>query len=164
MTITYPGAFHRNPPAQYDGLFDWEYLRGCFPRGIMPMDFDANVELGNGRHFITFETKNAGVAISNAQHDCLMRLARLGSHTVILQWFKGREAGEWQWVRRDSRERGLLYIAPKRWSPVGHEDQREFITTWSRLADGRPINAQMMTERLQAHEAGADDPIFEAKP
>jgi hypothetical protein len=152
MAIKYPATFNGSLPAQFDGLFDWEYLRGCFPRDIMPMDRDAEVELGC-KHFISWETKNPGVPIPTGQLLSLERRARLGPDTIIIQWFKGNEGGEWYWMRRDGSDPSGLHVAPRRWSSAPHQDQRLFVQRWSFLADQGWTSYQQLTDTLKELDA-----------
>jgi len=91
-TILYPEAFNRSKAAGFDGVWDWEILRGCFPRGIMPMDIDGSIEIC-GR-FLQFETKNPGQEVPKGQ---LLALTRQPAsiYTVIFIWGKSQPV-EWQ--------------------------------------------------------------------
>lgn len=62
MSIKYPKAFDGFPPAGFDGIFDWDFLKPAFGgTKIEPMDIDAFVE----RHgeILMFETKTLGKEI-----------------------------------------------------------------------------------------------------
>ena len=74
-TITNPEAFLRSPAAGFDGIFNWEWVRGVFPRGIMPMDFDGVVELAGW--FLTFESKDKGKKVPTGQALTLKRLPEM---------------------------------------------------------------------------------------
>lgn len=53
--IRYPAGFWRFLPDGFDGVFDWEYLKGIWGRTIEPMDFDCVIEKGG--EFLLIETK-----------------------------------------------------------------------------------------------------------
>jgi len=86
MTIKYPNRFAEARPAGYDGLFDWDFLRGCFPRGIMPMDFDGVVELGG--QFLVFETKQPGKQPEEGQILCFKALLEISNFTIFMLYGK----------------------------------------------------------------------------
>lgn len=88
-TFYHKQGFDDFHPAGFDGVFHWEFLRDAFPRGITPMDIDANVEIkGN---FLWFETKKPGVEIPAGQRISLQAHVRNG-HTVI--FLEGKFPGE----------------------------------------------------------------------
>ena len=60
---------------------DWEWMRGCFPRVIMPSDVDGLVEI-NG-HFLAIEAKGAGVSIPQPQRWAFKALAAEEAFTVL---------------------------------------------------------------------------------
>lgn len=72
MAILRP-SFYRDPPAQFDGKFFWEFLRECFPTGLSigypqystPTDIDGVVE--HRGYFLGFETKSPGVEVKGGQ-------------------------------------------------------------------------------------------------
>lgn len=78
-------GFLESPPAGFDGIFDWAFLRGALPRGIMPMDIDANIECNN--NFLWFETKRPDIEIPKGQRLALKAHWENG-HTVIVTWGK----------------------------------------------------------------------------
>ena len=55
MTIHYPKTFNECPSAGFDGIFDWDFLKGCWGGSIQPTDIDGIVERF-GR-VLMFETK-----------------------------------------------------------------------------------------------------------
>lgn len=79
--IKYRKAFERDPAAGFDGLFNWDFLKGAFGPQIMPMDFDGVVERFG--HFLIFETKDPGVHIPAGQMRALRELVRHEEFTVI---------------------------------------------------------------------------------
>jgi hypothetical protein len=74
--------FKRSLPASYDGEFAWDFLPGAFPRGIMPMDIDAIVEIND--HFLIFETKSPGATVPTGQRRTIQALLRIDTISV---WF-----------------------------------------------------------------------------
>lgn len=76
MSLTSPDNFYKSLPSGFDGLFDWDFLMGVFPRKIMPHDIDAVVEIG-GR-FLCWETKDPGKKTPNGQRTAIIRHVRAG--------------------------------------------------------------------------------------
>lgn len=97
-TILHPRAFQRAQTPWADGVFDWSFLNGIFPRGITPMDIDAVVELNSC--FLGFETKDIGVPVKVGQMLMLERLAQSGRWVVIILWGK-TEPVQWQVMWKD---------------------------------------------------------------
>lgn len=79
--IKRPDAFLLSKMPQ---VYNW--LKGCFPRGILPTDIDGEVEI-NG-HFLRFEFKHENAlrtgAIPKGQHSALCALVKAGLFTVLL--------------------------------------------------------------------------------
>lgn len=74
--------FDGSKPAGFDGLFEWDWLKGAFGPSIMPMDFDAVVE----RHgqFLLYETKHIGVPVPKGQLITLESLVKNKVWTVFI--------------------------------------------------------------------------------
>ena len=71
--IRNPAKFHAWPPASFDGVFDWDFLKPAFlGTKIMPMDLDATIERGG--HFLGFETKEPGTPIPQGQAITLTKM------------------------------------------------------------------------------------------
>jgi hypothetical protein len=69
-------------PAQFDGEFDWDFLKVSFSgTKIQPMDFDAVVERKG--HFLVFETKSRGKGIDLGQQITLTSAWKDKGFTVI---------------------------------------------------------------------------------
>ena len=84
-----PRNFNADPPAGFDGQFDWDIFKesGCWGNGkINLMDFDGVVERNN--HFIVFETKDEGKGVSEGQRMTLDHLRNARSFTVVYLWPK----------------------------------------------------------------------------
>ena len=108
MAIVRPEAFAQSPSADFDGVFDWDFLRPAFAgTKIMPMDFDCVVERGG--KFLCFETKNKGVEVPNGQRRALENAVMTGPWTVIILrgkcasdingwevWCRGRHSGRFE--------------------------------------------------------------------
>lgn len=81
--IKYPERFNEATPAQFDGIFDWDFLLPAFKgTKIQPTDIDAVVE----RHgkFLIFETKAPGTPIPMGQTIMLEALLRLGRGCITV--------------------------------------------------------------------------------
>lgn len=82
--INSPQAFKEAAPAQFDGQFNWDFLKGAFGGKIMPMDWDGVVERkGN---FLVFETKHPGKEIPNGQRFTFEAAHRTGLFTFFFIW------------------------------------------------------------------------------
>ena len=79
--INNESGFNESLPAGFDGVFEWDFLKGAFPRDIQPMDIDALVEI-KGR-FLAFETKAPGTPIKKGQKITLRSLANMGQGAVM---------------------------------------------------------------------------------
>lgn len=90
MTVLYPARFQQAKPAGFDGLFDWDFLKGAFGPVIMPMDLDGVVER-NGR-FLVFETKEPGKTIPRGQEISLKALCATGIFTIFVLYGKTANA------------------------------------------------------------------------
>lgn len=153
-------AFDSDKPAAYDGQFNWDWLAPAFPRGIMPMDHDAVVQLPdplNGRavavdhlHFLLFETKAPGADIPQGQRKTLIARALTGTDTVVVLWRKDDARPiEWHWLHKDSSKPGGLYVAPRRISsPAIIID---FVLTWATVADSH-CDQSFLYEQLRNWE------------
>jgi len=85
-------AFQRSPSAGFDGIWDWDFLKGAFGPTIMPMDIDALVERRG--HFVIFETKKTGVEIPQGQKIALGKLIELGRGHITLIVVFGKSVTE----------------------------------------------------------------------
>ena len=94
--------FDAYPPAGFDGVFLWDFLRPAWEgTRIQPMDIDAQVER-HGAHLL-FETKEPGVSVPEGQRIALQAFASRPRISVILcakrpeqidgftVWARGRE-------------------------------------------------------------------------
>ena len=84
--IKYPDNFNNSVASDFDGVFEWDYLDGVFPRGIMPMDWDGVVEIN--KKFLVFETKDVGIEVPKGQLWALQRATMVGPFIVIIIWGK----------------------------------------------------------------------------
>ena len=74
-------------PAGYDGIFHWDWTKGCFGNtNITPMDLDALVERRG--HFLVFETKEIGVPIPEGPRRALKALHAEGNKTILIIYGK----------------------------------------------------------------------------
>jgi len=83
MTIHNLETFNQSKPANFDSVFDWDFMLPAFaPTKIAPMDFDAVIErFGN---FLVFETKTPGTPVPRGQEITLESLVSTGNFTVIV--------------------------------------------------------------------------------
>lgn len=81
--IKYQNTFKDTTPANYDGLFDWDFLLPAFKKTkIQPMDIDAVIERKG--HILIFETKNIGVTIPLGQKITLETFIKLGKGKITI--------------------------------------------------------------------------------
>src|SRR3990167_1307858 len=91
MTLFNEKRFAEWLPADFDGVFHWGFLQGCFPRqSIEPHDFDAVVEIGG--NFLQFETKADNARISGGRRDTINALLENPRWTVFIVF--GKQAKE----------------------------------------------------------------------
>lgn len=64
----------------------FNYLKGCFPRGILPTDIDGVVEVNRNYLWLEFKTQNQlrNGAIPRGQMMCMTRLSQNPTFTVFL--------------------------------------------------------------------------------
>ena len=81
--IKYQNTFKDATPANYDGLFDWDFLLPAFKKTkIQPMDIDAVIERKG--HILMFETKNTGIPIPLGQKITLETFIKLGKEKITI--------------------------------------------------------------------------------
>lgn len=86
-SINNPDAFNKGLPANFDGVFNWEWTNGCFKKTkITPMDFDGVVE--RKKNYLVFETKDKGKDIPKGQEITLNNLRQNKSFTVLVVYGK----------------------------------------------------------------------------
>ena len=149
-TIRDPARFFQQLPAGFDGPFDWEYLRGAFPRSIMPMDFDGVVEIN---HFcLQFETKgNGNVEIPTGQARTIQTIRDHGNWSVFLIWGKS-EPTRWQF-HTPIVSGGLTFphriITNSSWP--AKQAIKEIAARWAAFVDSREAGAWILAQ-TGAHE------------
>lgn len=74
MALHSPDIFNDSPPAGHDGVFEWDFMDQCWPRGIKPCDVDAQIEIRG--HFLKFETKRSDDPLEVAQRGQRMTVVR----------------------------------------------------------------------------------------
>lgn len=80
--IRFPRTFDACLPANFDGVFMWDFLKPAWDgTRIEPMDIDAHVER-YGAHLF-FETKEPGVPVPEGQRIALQALAQRPRMSVI---------------------------------------------------------------------------------
>jgi len=133
MTVLYPKRFQQAAPAGFDGVFDWDFLEGCFPRAtIMPMDFDCVVEI-NG-NFLVFETKADGKAVPRGQILTFISLLQLPQFCLFL--INGKTP--------ESITKLSSYWCDRRKiiSPANADIVREKAKRWAKYAEQNPQGRQ----------------------
>lgn len=112
-------------------VFDW--LRGAFPRKVIPTDIDGEVEL-NGR-FLRLEFKHESALrsgnVSRGQRMLLLKLARTGLFTVYI-------VGEDSIGRPTCVE--ILYPTGKtsKLMDTSYDDMRKRCSDWAEWAEKQP--------------------------
>lgn len=90
--IKYPKTFTAATPANFDGVFDWDFLLPAFAgTKIQPMDLDSVVERKG--HVLIFETKGKGVPIPRGQEITLESLIKIGKGKIVVFIIYGKTAG-----------------------------------------------------------------------
>jgi len=101
MTILHRETFNSFLPANFDGVFEWDFLCPVFEgTNIKPMDIDCIVER-KGK-FLVFETKSPGKEIPLGQTITLESLVKTGYFVIIILWAKKpEEINSWQvWFKK----------------------------------------------------------------
>jgi len=137
MTINNPERFDQARPAGFDGVFEWDFLNGCFPRRIMPMDFDAVIEIGN--HFLVFETKEAGKPVPEGQKRTFTSLLANQAFTIFMVYGKTAESIARLVVCHGADRRDI--------NPATVEDVRYEATKWATKAEKYPRIPLNLNER-----------------
>lgn len=125
-TITHPEAFRRSIAPDFDGVFNWEWMRGIYPRKVMPMDFDGVVEL-NGWFFI-FETKDPGKAVPEGQKYTFKRLPEM----CIVFYIEGKELPKRMAVMHKGK-----WVSPGWYSGLDH--CRAALIEWTQWIETNPF-------------------------
>jgi hypothetical protein len=93
MSIKYSKRFSEARPANFDGIFDWDFLLPAFAgTRIQPTDIDGMVER-YGR-FLLFETKQPGKHLEQGQVIALENLILLGKGRIMLMILYGKNPDE----------------------------------------------------------------------
>lgn len=110
-------------------LWDWGFLKGDFPRGILPMDIDGMVEI-EGR-FLAIEAKPLGPGgkMPYGQRLAYERLAKKEDFTVVVIYGEAR-----------SYDIQYMKVLGKHKKPVACdiEDFRDFCKRWGEWASDNP--------------------------
>lgn len=111
---------------------DLSWLAGCFPRGIMPSDVDAWVEV-NG-HFLFIEYKGPGGSLRDGQRIALKRLSGQKNTTVMV-------------IRERSNSALLDHMIwnvdenHRAWREHTRDQVAESVREWARKAEEKPTHA-----------------------
>jgi len=122
-TVYNKPLFIKNLPANFDGPFDWLWMKGCFGDTIMPMDIDGMVER-NG-HFFAFETKGVGCMVPPPQQWTINALIKTRFFTVMVIW--GDNAEDWTVYYHNGMSR----------SGNGKEDAKEILSSWYNFVNNK---------------------------
>lgn len=109
-----------------EALPSWDWMNGCFPRGIRPSDLDGWVEI-NG-HLLLIEQKRKGAFLEDAQRRGLLRLSRQPGVTVVFL----RETDD------PERFQVLIYDGHEPcsgWQTWALDAIRTWLTQWALTAD-----------------------------
>lgn len=111
MTIRNKKLFDSMPSANFDGVFDWDFLIEAFkPTRIEPMDIDAIIER-NG-YFLIFETKSnpakkGEAKIPDGQRYLFEALMRIIKHKLTIFFVNGKDEKNiyycWVWSWKDNK-------------------------------------------------------------
>jgi hypothetical protein len=85
MTIYRKDQFGLWLPADFDGVFEWDFLDGAFGPSIRPMDHDCVIER-NGQ-FLVFETKQSGATLKTGPRIAFEAQQSLGCFTHVFLHF-----------------------------------------------------------------------------
>jgi len=142
-TVKYPRAFKRAPPANYDGVFDWEFLLPAFNgTNIRPTDLDAIVE--RFLHVLILETKAPSVVVPVGQRILLEAMVRIGQGNVCVMVVHGKVAPdiasieEWHW---DVKERRICKFK----KACNSADVFKRVSIWFQWANGNIRNKEWET-------------------
>ena len=127
--IRSPEVFDRYLPAQFDGVFLWDFLKGAFGPTIEPMDFDGVVERRGS--FLVFETKAPGVPVPDGQRITLETLLRDRRFVVILCAKDPRHINGWDvWHRSKRTHMNGDAAALKAWCAAWYEHKNDNDPIW----------------------------------
>lgn len=113
------GCFQANLPS-------WDWMRGCFPRGIMPTDVDGMVEIRGSVLFI--EQKRPGASLSNGQRIALKTLAAKDRTTVLC--LRSTLDGAYECIVFDG-------TPPTGWRHCTREQVQAWLSHWAETAERR---------------------------
>jgi len=142
------GAFNRSKPANFDGVFDWDFLKegGAFGNTrIEPFDFDGVVER-NG-YFLVYETKDEGKEIPLGQKIALESAVKTGFFIVFVIWGK-TDCGRLEIWSRDSETGKVKY---KKMDESSREIVLEYTSRWYEWVDGleKPVYDYQLKSEIE---------------
>ncbi len=148
MTLRYPKAFRDGLPADYDGLFYWEYIDHVLVpiRGIQLSDIDAVSQIN--RNFLTFDTsefmkpdwddpaaKKSGQT-RTIDHLLMMAQATNGLYTFSHLDIVGKKIPrQWRW--RGVTETGNLWMDDWQSAVDGREIIAPRVERWAKWSNER---------------------------
>jgi len=116
--------FDRDPPAQYDGVFLWDFLAGAFGPTIRPMDFDGVIEYRG--YFLVFETKNPGVEPPTGQLRAFDALLYESRFTIVFCCKRPAQIRGWTvWTQHGVSEFHGGASALRAWCAAWFEDKKQ---------------------------------------
>lgn len=127
-TIKNPKQFEQSKPANFDGIFNWKWMEGCFGQTkITPTDHDCVVE--RYKHYLICESKLPHVAIPQGQLIALEGLMSPKSFCVMKIWGKQEPI----YFETMFGINGKIY----REKGNGVERARDFVKKWFQYASKR---------------------------
>jgi len=145
MALHSQKQFDESRPANYDGLFNWDWLQAVLPRKIKPMDIDAFTEIG-GR-LLCWETKKQGVLPSKPQAEALKQLVAAGRGKItVLVHAKSPEEINYVWALYWMREEDGWAVFSK--TPASAADVKWYVKRWAEYAD---VQCDLKENELLAH-------------
>ena len=125
--ILYQDRFNQARPAGFDGVFEWDFLKGAFGLKIMPMDIDAMVERGG--NFLVFETKDVGVPVPVGQQITLNALHKTGLFSILFVYGKIKAEACEVWTpykkyKKVSCDNDYIYDISCRWFQYANRNKK----------------------------------------
>lgn len=116
-------------PEEYNDVWDWAILKGCFGNTkISPTDIDGCVERKGRKLYL--ETKKPGVQVQVGQWLTFENLSKEG-HTVLIIW---GEVNNPEVIKRLSNRLEKDYPA------ATLDTLREIVSQWFEFAEANPLN------------------------
>ena len=144
--------FSKILPANFDGVFYWDFLKPCWPRNIEPCDIDAQVEIGG--HFLMFETKaitgnnDPLKIIAEGPRQTIVRLIQRGTPYITYIFLMAKKPEQLGYVM-------VLRYLEKEWNvwfSFGKDAAINFCNAWAGFADRNLVLPLDLSEIRQLRE------------